>query len=198
MVVRHSVCGESGGYNRHMEEGSEPCQPCRDARAAEMRKYRKWRILNHGEHLRIECSGSRRRLQALLAIGYSMRDLADSLGKNRVNVAEIVNHKQDTVHRDTAAKIIRLYDEVSMIPPEVTRERKAGMTWTRKKGFVPVLAWDDDLIDDPFAIPEGLTRTQAYTWFWGAATMTERIEWVLEHGLRATREESYWHKSKYR
>jgi hypothetical protein len=98
-------------------------------------------------------------------------------------------NKDRPIYPETVVKIKNLYDELSMLPLQDTREARFVTTWAKKRGWLSPLAWDDEDIDNPYAIPVGISHVQAYNWFWQAATMTERIEWVLEHGLAATRKE---------
>jgi DNA-directed RNA polymerase specialized sigma24 family protein len=56
---------------------------------------------------------------------------------------------QARVHRDTAAKVRALYNELSMTPGPSPRSRRLA----KAKGWPPPLAFDDETIDDPDVQP---------------------------------------------
>lgn len=199
------------GYTRHMRirktnKNHKICEACRMAARKHSHEYRKQRILNgarqvpritskgnfrlDGGLLMVDSIGSRRRLMALAALGYSWNDLGDRLGQSGNNLGYTVRHRKH-VMRETHDKISALYEELSMIPAPVVHGVKVVQLRARRKGWVGPLAWDDDTIDDLYALPVGLTREQAFNWFWHTATMTERIQWVLEYGLGITRARWY-------
>lgn len=185
------------------------CEACREAIRLHHASYRKRRLLNgakatqrtghggqvlHGGFLMRDATGTRRRLQALFALGYGWNAIAKRLGTNRDNVHELSSRmkgsnvivtvrKSNWVMPETVEKVKALYDELSMIPPERNRSVAVVLTRAKRHGYIPPLCWDDEAIDDPYGLPTGMTKAQAYDWFWNAATMTERIEWVLERGL---------------
>jgi hypothetical protein len=92
--------------------------------------------------------GSRRRIRALLAIGWRHSDMTARLTvAHRTGV--IAHQAGDWVTKATHDAIAALYDELSMTPgpSDLTRQRAAAA------GYAPPLAWDDDTIDDPAAQP---------------------------------------------
>lgn len=139
----------------------------------------------------MDACGTRRRLQALSAIGYSWKQLGEKLGMDRANIA---SHAKLTtkVWPRNAEKARALYEELSMIPAvhDGTKNLAIARRTAKRYGFVPPLGWDDDEIDNPYALPIGLDHNQAYVWFWNAATMLERIEYVLVNGLAVTRKKN--------
>lgn len=181
----------------------EICDACRYAMRTKSASYRNRRIMNGaksvptkpgqtrqqslvGGTIQTDPTGTRRRLQALSAIGHSFSDIGGRIGTEKRNVAWLAVPHRKWLYPETAQKVRALYDELSMI---TSTEPRAGYIarMARRKGWVPPLCWEDEMIDDPYALPLGLTHAQAYLWFWNCATMTERIEWVLENGLAATR-----------
>lgn len=99
----------------------------------------------------IAATGTRRRVEALHALGYSSNQIAQRLGWTARQVQFV--RKSTNVFARTAEKVSRLYDEIGMTPPEpntpaermsVTRTQR----WARGMGFVPPLAWDD-IDNDP-------------------------------------------------
>lgn len=101
-----------------------------------------------GQRRRVDVTGSRRRLQALCAIGYSQPDLADLLGVTQQRVWQYLAGPRPTVLRSTAEKIDALYVQLADRP---SRNRRAvwAINTARRNGWLPPLWWDDDTIDDP-------------------------------------------------
>lgn len=110
-----------------------------------------------GDRTVIDATGTRRRLQALVATGWSISKLADRLGWTPANLARLIKSERTIVA--TARAVRALYDELwNHAPPEDThRDRIAASrarNYARANGWVPPLAWDDDRIDDPDARPD--------------------------------------------
>src|SRR5205085_11515119 len=130
----------------HYDDDRMPtCQPCRDAQAAWQRAYEIRRYIN-GPML-IDPTGTVRRIRALAALGWPLDELGARLGMTGRNLARVP--LQARVHRDTAAKVAVLYNELSMTPGPSPRSRRLA----KAKGWPPPLAWDDETIDDPKARP---------------------------------------------
>lgn len=98
--------------------------------------------------------GATRRIQSLVALGWSQRKLADRLGMEASNLGAITHGRRAevTVRLDRAVR--DLFDELSMQPPPEGewRDRIAASRARRyatAAGWPPPLAWDEDLIDDP-------------------------------------------------
>jgi hypothetical protein len=107
--------------------------------------------------------GVTRRMQALVALGWSQSKIADRLGIQRSNFRLTRFQWSITAGHARAAKA--LYDELSMqLPPEETHRDKIAASRARKyaaeRGWLPPLALDDDLIDDPDYVP-AVVRDQA-------------------------------------
>jgi hypothetical protein len=96
--------------------------------------------------IRVCSVGTRRRLQALYAIGYSNVYLADRLAMSETNVSRIV-HRRAQVNADVAARVAELFQELQMTPAPNVRARNRAAA----NGWPPPLAWDEDTIDDPAA-----------------------------------------------
>jgi hypothetical protein len=92
--------------------------------------------------------GARRRIQALMAIGWRHQDLTPMLGFRSAN---IVHQEGRWVSRQKHDAVKDLYDRIW------NQRGPAGaqsMTRIAKAGYAPPLAWDDDSIDDPNATPD--------------------------------------------
>lgn len=97
----------------------------------------------------IDATGARRRLQALAAIGWPHREIADRLGGDFSNVRNLQSGATPKIRQVTADKVRDLYDELWNQPGP----SKRAATIARGKGWAVPLAWDDDEIDDPQATP---------------------------------------------
>ena len=105
----------------------------------------------------IDATGTRRRMQALAANGWSLPQLTARLGYGRSNHAWVFEHCQKVTVRN-ARKVAVLYEELwDQPPPQRDRWERSAVTrvvrHAARLGWVPPLAWDDDAIDDPAAKP---------------------------------------------
>jgi len=103
----------------------------------------------------IDPAGTRRRLQGLIACGWTITALSTRLGMTPSNLGRVVR-SDDRVHAGTARKVRDLYDELwDQRPNEhdhrtrISAARARGMA--ARHGWLPPLAWNDDEIDDPGA-----------------------------------------------
>lgn len=102
--------------------------------------------------------GAVRRLQSLVALGWSQQKLADRLGILPANFTAVILGRRAliTAATDTAARA--LYDELSMqLPPQDTAGQRGSVTraqrQAKRNGWAPPLAWDDADFDDPDGRP---------------------------------------------
>lgn len=108
-----------------------------------------------------DATGTRRRVQALAAVGWPQAALAARLGTTKGNLSATVNGTR--VRAGTARAVRGLYEELwDAPPPQGTRWERTASTSARhraeRQGWAPPLAWNDD-IDDPAASPaEGWKR----------------------------------------
>jgi transcriptional regulator with XRE-family HTH domain len=105
-----------------------------------------------GDKTVIDASGTRRRLQALVALGWSQAKLADRLGWTPASFGTLMKESRTIVA--TARKVRALYDALwDQAPPEDDHRDKIAASRARnhatKHGWLPPQAWDDDLIDLP-------------------------------------------------
>lgn len=99
----------------------------------------------------VSALGSRRRLQALAAIGYSHRDLAAHLGVDRGDIQHVQSGSQKTVRRFRAEAIAAMFDTLSMTLGGNTR----AAAYAARQRWAAPLAWDEGAIDNPKARPHG-------------------------------------------
>ncbi|WP_067812295.1 helix-turn-helix domain-containing protein [Actinomadura kijaniata] len=111
---------------------------------------------------RIDAAGTRRRIQALAALGWSVCEQARRLDRSVSNYSTLMRRQYVTVA--TARQVRALYEQLSMVVPDpagrngVARARAEAA----RKGWVPPLAWDEDLIDLPEAdLQQELARRAA-------------------------------------
>jgi hypothetical protein len=136
---------------------------------------------NLGDTVPVDATGTRRRLEALVAIGWSKSKLADRLGMLPSNFGGVMQRGQ--LHAATVRAVRKLYDELwNVRPPEETHRDKISASrarrYAREHGFAPPLAWDDDQIDDPDARPDGVEPRRAR----GSLPPADELRFLLNAG----------------
>lgn len=126
----------------------------------------------------VDAAGTRRRIQALVALGWTHKALAPYLGVNSAYVGDLATNGNVTSRhaRTVAAVYDRLWDadplQHGVTPAAVKRSRNLA----NKNGWPPPLAWDDDSIDDPAAKPQlGTGRRRR-------GDTAAEIAWLVESG----------------
>jgi transcriptional regulator with XRE-family HTH domain len=104
----------------------------------------------------VPSAGTRRRLQALVAIGWPQAQLAARLGVLPSNLSAMLAREQVTA--STARAVTSLYDQLWDRPPaEAGHREKIAATRARNharaRSWPPPAAWDDQAIDNPAACP---------------------------------------------
>lgn len=105
----------------------------------------------------VDSTGAVRRIQALVALGWSQSKIAARMGILRSNFTDLAQGRTEiTVAHDKGIRA--LYDEWSMtLPPQEKHRDKIAASRSRNyavaHGWVPPLAWDDESIDDSAAAP---------------------------------------------
>lgn len=91
--------------------------------------------------------GARRRLQALMAIGWRHQDLTARAG---FDTGVMMHQPGAYIRQFKHERVKRVYDQLWNIPgPSDGRTKRRAA----KAGYAPPMAWDDDTIDDPAATP---------------------------------------------
>lgn len=90
--------------------------------------------------------GAVRRVQALMAMGWSHHELAAA---GVPNTARLLSGTGHLVTLERWREVCEVYDRLSMTPGPSPETRG----WAKSLGYPPPLAWDDDAIDDPTARP---------------------------------------------
>lgn len=157
----------------------------------------------------VDATGTRRRLQALVAIGWTQTRLAAELGCHPGNINPLVlGTRCPRVQHDTTVRVAALYDRLwDQEPPVTNNHQRAGIARAKavaaQHGWAPPIAWDDDTIDDPAAEPftgapsgtgrgartadtvedvEFLLSTNPYTTSW---VIAERLGYADQSGVQA-------------
>ena len=122
---------------------------CREA-ACNYQKRRRYDADN-GRPRMVDARDTKRRLQALAAIGWDFYSIATEMGEHREWVWQI--YRRDTVRVITAKKVDAVYNRLCMTVPTgwiADRARRSAAA----KGWVGPLAWDDIDNDDAPNNPE--------------------------------------------
>ena len=141
-------------YGRKREDGRQEPPP-RRIRGAAARALLAVPAPTTGDLLpgaKIDGTGTRRRLQALVAIGYPQLQLAARLGMKPGNLSRVF--VGDLVLVATHRAVTALYDELWDQPQTVGCGATRARNRAARLGWPPPAAWDDDTIDDPGAVPD--------------------------------------------
>ncbi|RBY83261.1 helix-turn-helix domain-containing protein [Blastococcus sp. TF02A-30] len=101
---------------------------------------------NRAPRSHVGATGTRRRLQALIAIGWPHDELAARLGRNSAGLRRSM--LSDAVTARTAQDVTALYEQLwNLRPPHSTDDQRAAADAARafaaERGWLPPLAWDD-------------------------------------------------------
>lgn len=119
--------------------------------------------LNLADGARVLSLGAVRRVQALVALGWSQSKIATRLGILPANFTTIAHGRRAELTVATDKAIRGLYEEWSMrLPPADEWHDKSAASraraHARANGWLPPLAWDDDRLDDPTYQPTVLVE----------------------------------------
>lgn len=136
----------------------KPLAPASLPPSVRRQEYRKQRYL-HGPAW-VDATGTRRRLQALAAVGWSPARVSAELGFSRTRAQKLMTAGR--IHRSNAQAVAVVFERLwNVVPPQGTAGERLSMlralSAARKAGWPPPLAWDDS-IDDPAARPAVVVR----------------------------------------
>jgi len=146
-TIDRSLCpgtqhGTDTAYNNH---GCR-CADAREARRLRRKRRREGRL----PPLTVDPVGSVRRVQALAAIGWCARAIADAAGTSDATISRLqTGRHRGVINRGSAAKIAAAYERLSGRPGPTDRSRLIA----KQHGWAPPLLWEDVDIDDPAATP---------------------------------------------
>lgn len=103
--------------------------------------------------------GTARRLRALTANGWSLKAMSEETGMHRGTLQALRLAERTRVQRDVAARVAEAYDRLwNATPPARNSHERGAITVARKhaaaQGWLPPMAWDDGMIDDPDYTPD--------------------------------------------
>lgn len=102
------------------------------------------RALKAGGDAQIPALPTRRRLQALAALGYTTKAISELSGIRADHIGRIQNgHIQEVRVRRTAARAHRVFMSHGYTPAPVTQASIAVRNGAARKGWVAAAAWDD-------------------------------------------------------
>jgi hypothetical protein len=136
---------------------------------------------------RVDATGTRRRLRALAAIGYTRPQLATRLHETPSRISYLLTAPAvATVPAALDARARLVYDELWHPWPEGPAAARARAA-ARRRGWAVPMAWDDHPghghgIDDPAAVPApGWQRPRRHRW--NAADLAdEATDLITRHG----------------
>jgi transcriptional regulator with XRE-family HTH domain len=136
---------------------------------------------NRGATTGVDATGTRRRLQALVAVGWSIRRMAVRLGMEHATLSTVANGSRTTVYASTAQAVAALYDDLwNQQPPQATKNERVSVVKAKRQAqrlrWAPPGAWDDDEIDNPDARPNLGTKSKR------GDAMVEDSDWLIAHG----------------
>jgi hypothetical protein len=104
----------------------------------------------------VDATGTRRRLQALVALGWAPIELARRLGMETETASKLLHRGRVLLRTEQAVRA--LYEELWNQPPrhdtgQHKRNYQRALAMAARYGWPLPLAWDDDEIDDPDAQP---------------------------------------------
>lgn len=115
------------------------CDDCRFAVARDMKVYELRRIANGGAPLMVDPIGCRRRLRALMALGWPRRTLAVEAGYSPGGLTGVLSGRRTRVTPEFRDRIVKMYDRLSMTPGPSQRTRAIAL----RSGWAPPLGWND-------------------------------------------------------
>lgn len=151
MIPDDTRHGTYAGGRIHRRDNEDVCDDCHRAEAR-YEQQRQLDILN-GRPRMIPSAGTRRRVQALVALGHTFARIGEGLGVTQGMACALANRTSPHVRATTAAKVASLYEAWSMtLPPDNTtlqrRNASYARTTARRNGWAVPLAWDD-IDNDP-------------------------------------------------
>lgn len=110
----------------------------------------------------VNAIGVKRRVQALLAMGWPTYRIASEAGLSQSQIQSINRPRRKRVRTSTALAVVAAWDELwHREPRPLTDKGRTDVKRTRahakRRGWPSPLAWDED-IDDPKAEPRGMVQ----------------------------------------
>ncbi|MFC8447578.1 hypothetical protein [Kitasatospora sp. NPDC057223] len=142
--------------------GREPSKSIRRANAAKLLAVTLPRDIAPDGRAPLDATGTIRRLRALTAAGWPLARLGRHCGIQHRHLLDMLHGRLQQVSPRTALTIRRLYDDLWNRDPRADGARQYDIERARllaaDNGWAPCLAWDDDQIDNPDALPDWTAR----------------------------------------
>ncbi|GAB2714603.1 hypothetical protein [Streptomyces bullii] len=155
------------------ERGTPPQEKVRPALAASVLAVEPT-LENLAPSTPISPLGTRRRVQALVAVGWPQQHLAAHLGMAPGNFGQMLARDHVLVRR--ALEVRAMYDALWRADPAEHGASPGGITRARayaaERDWAPPAAWDDDRIDDPEAFPDWTGKCGTPEGFWAHRYIT--------------------------
>jgi AraC-like DNA-binding protein len=100
----------------------------------------------------IDATGTRRRLQALMVLGYTLPDIASRVGAGISSLQQTTDGRWTSIRAVTATKVERVYRQLSTLPAPQSRFAEQARNQAMAEGWHGPMAWDN--IDDPRCEPD--------------------------------------------
>ena len=164
--------GTYAGAVRHWDRREPVCEPCGVA-ARRTRKRNRLRALA-GEPATVPKLGTRRRVHALMAIGWTYRQISQASGVSYATLRDLTRGRR--VYWAVATAIADTYDRLSDTPAPPGRNTTYVINLARRNNWPPPSAWLD--IDDPNEQPDlGAGKRMS------AAEKLAEFEWLTSLGV---------------
>ncbi|MFC9700879.1 hypothetical protein ACFTWD_09330 [Streptomyces sp. NPDC056943] len=128
----------------------------------------------------VDNTGTRRRLQGLVAVGWPQVDLARRAGVDKMSINDQLHGACTTARSSTARTVRDLYEQLWNVDPCTQgvdpRWAKEARALAVANGWVPPAAWDDDYIDSPAATPDVGEEVARYVAITEDATWLEQVQ----------------------
>lgn len=111
---------------------------------------------------RVPIIGTQRRLRALVAIGYTNRQLAAELGSPYDHFNRLVDGRVTHCTASTARRAAAVFARLEETPAPDGLGARRSLARAAKRGWLPPIVWNPDTIDDPAAKPEVRTESRPF------------------------------------
>lgn len=145
-------------------------------------------LVKAGEPTRgyVGITGTARRLQALAAMGWTLQDVSDRTGLAMTSLSTLRNGRLAHAKAPAAVAIAKVFQELCLR----RGPSKAATRTAAARGWVSTLAWEEDEIDNPKAVPnvDGQHGTGRKPRGGPPLFAVEDIEWLLTNDPSLTAE----------
>ena len=101
----------------------------------------------------VDVTGTRRRLQAMAYLGYSLADVSGATGVGEPLITNIRTGKNVGTSPQTAQAVKEFYEIIEDTPAADSAGSRRAVAFAKKYGWAPPEAWRDRNIEDPAVGP---------------------------------------------